>query len=44
MNINENHELNTMAALAGKRALIAVKQAEIFFKTGSLEISSTVLY
>jgi CRP-like cAMP-binding protein len=34
MNINENLELNTMAALAGKRALMFVKQGEIIFKNG----------
>jgi CRP-like cAMP-binding protein len=36
MNINENLELNTMAALAGKRALISVKQGDIIFKHGEL--------
>jgi CRP-like cAMP-binding protein len=34
MNINESLELNTMAALAGKRALMFVKQGEIIFKNG----------
>lgn len=36
MNINENLELNTMAALAGKRALISVKQGDIIFEDGEL--------
>ena len=36
MNINENLELKTMAALAGKRALISVKQGDIIFKNGEL--------
>jgi len=31
MNINENLELNTMAALAGKRELSSVKQGDIIF-------------
>jgi CRP-like cAMP-binding protein len=34
MNINESLELNTMAALAGKRALRRVKQGDIIFKHG----------
>jgi len=36
MNINESLELSTMAALAGKRALISVKQGGIIFKNGEL--------
>jgi len=31
MIINENLELNTMAALAGKRELSSVKQGDIIF-------------
>jgi CRP-like cAMP-binding protein len=34
MNINESLELNTMSALAGKRALSSVKQGDIIFKNG----------
>ena len=34
MNINENLELNTMAALAGKRELSSVKQGDIIFRAG----------
>jgi CRP-like cAMP-binding protein len=36
MNINENLELNTMAALAGKRELSSVKQGDIIFQAGEL--------
>jgi CRP-like cAMP-binding protein len=36
MNINENLELNTMAALAGKRELSSVKQGDIIFRAGEL--------
>jgi len=36
MNINKNLELNTMAALAGKCALISVKQGDIIFENGEL--------
>jgi CRP-like cAMP-binding protein len=36
MNINKNLELNTMAALAGKRAPISVKQGDIIFENGEL--------
>ena len=34
MNINESLELNTIAALAGKRALISVKQGDVVFNNG----------
>ncbi|MCX5952805.1 MAG: Crp/Fnr family transcriptional regulator [Cyanobacteria bacterium] len=34
MNINENLELNTIAALAGKRDLSRVKQGDIIFRMG----------
>jgi CRP/FNR family cyclic AMP-dependent transcriptional regulator len=34
MNINENLELNTIAALAGKRDLSRVKQGDIIFRKG----------
>ena len=34
MNINESLELNTIAALAGKRALISVKQGDVIFNNG----------
>ena len=34
MNSNESLELNTMAALAGKRALISVKEGDIIFNDG----------
>jgi CRP-like cAMP-binding protein len=34
MNINESLELNTMSALAGKRALSSVKQGDIIFSNG----------
>ena len=34
MNINENLELNTIASLAGKRALISVKQGDVIFNHG----------
>jgi len=36
MNINENLELNTIAALAGKRDLSRVKQGDIIFRKGEL--------
>ena len=36
MNINENLELNTIAALAGKRDLGRVKQGDIIFRKGEL--------
>jgi len=36
MNINENFELNTMAALAGKRDLKTVKQGDVIFRAGEL--------
>jgi CRP-like cAMP-binding protein len=36
MNINENLELNTIAALAGKRDLSRVKQGDIIFGVGDL--------
>jgi CRP-like cAMP-binding protein len=36
MNTNENLELRTMAALAGKRALISVKQGDVIFNKGEL--------
>ena len=36
MNINENLELNTMAALAGKRELSSVKQGDIIFRAVEL--------
>ena len=36
MNINENLELNTIRALAGKRELSCVKQGENFFRKGEL--------
>jgi CRP-like cAMP-binding protein len=36
MNINENLELNTIRALAGKRELSCVKQGEIIFRKGEL--------
>jgi CRP-like cAMP-binding protein len=34
MNINESLEQKTMAALAGKRALISINQGDIIFKDG----------
>lgn len=34
MNINESLELNTIAELAGKRALISVKQGDVIFNNG----------
>jgi len=36
MNINDNLELNTIRALAGKRDLSFVKQGDIIFKKGEL--------
>jgi CRP-like cAMP-binding protein len=36
MNTNENLELKTMAALAGKRALVSVKQGDVIFNKGEL--------
>jgi CRP-like cAMP-binding protein len=36
MNINENLEMNTIAALAGKRDLSRVKQGDIIFRKGEL--------
>jgi CRP/FNR family cyclic AMP-dependent transcriptional regulator len=36
MNINENLELNTIAALAGKRDLSRVRQGDIIFRKGEL--------
>jgi CRP-like cAMP-binding protein len=36
MNINESLELNTIAALASKRALSSVKQGDIIFRAGEL--------
>jgi CRP-like cAMP-binding protein len=44
MNINENLELNTIAALAGKRDLSRVKQGDIIFRKGELggKLSSVV--
>jgi CRP/FNR family cyclic AMP-dependent transcriptional regulator len=36
MNIGENPVLNTIAALAGKRDLISVKQGEIIFRKGEI--------
>lgn len=34
MNINESLELNTIVELAGKRALISVKQGDVIFNNG----------
>jgi CRP/FNR family cyclic AMP-dependent transcriptional regulator len=36
MNLNKNLELNTIAALAGKRDLNCVKQGDIIFRKGEL--------
>ena len=36
MNINTNLELNTIAALAGKRDHLCVKQGDVIFKHGEL--------
>jgi CRP-like cAMP-binding protein len=36
MNITENLELNTMAALAAKRDLSSIKQGDIIFRAGEL--------
>jgi CRP-like cAMP-binding protein len=36
MNINENMELNTIAALTGKRDLSRVKQGDIIFRKGEI--------
>jgi len=36
MNINSNLELNTIAALAGKRDHLCVKQGDVIFKSGEL--------